>query len=111
MVRLNFRMDNAYVERFIGTVRRECPDHQIIFNESSLKRILKSYFEYYEDSRTRLSLEKDPPTSRAVQASESGRVVELPHMSEEQLEACHSFTAVLRGSARHSPLVLTIDYL
>jgi putative transposase len=39
---------NAYVECFIGTVRRECLDHLIIFNESSLKRILTSYFEYYE---------------------------------------------------------------
>ncbi len=71
---------NAYVERFIGTVRRECLDHLIIFNEYSLKRILKSYFEYYEHSRTHLSLEKDPPASRAVQASESGRVVELPQV-------------------------------
>ena len=71
---------NAYVERFIGTVRRECLDHLIIFNESSLKRILTSYFEYYEHSRTHLSLEKDPPTSRAVQGSDSGRVVELPQV-------------------------------
>jgi putative transposase len=71
---------NAYVERFIGTVRRECPDHLIIFNESSLKRILTSYFEYYEHSRTHLSLEKDPPTSRAVQSSDSGSVVELPQV-------------------------------
>jgi putative transposase len=71
---------NAYVERFIGTLRRECLDHLMIFNESSLKRILTSYFEYYEHSRTHLSLEKDPPTSRAVQGSESGRVVELPQV-------------------------------
>jgi transposase InsO family protein len=71
---------NAYVERFIGTMRRECLDHLIIFNESSLKRILTSYFEYYEHSRTHLSLEKDPPTSRAVQGSDSGKVVELPQV-------------------------------
>jgi putative transposase len=68
------------VQRFIGTVRRECLDHLIIFNESSLKRILTSYFEYYEHSRTHQSLEKDPPASRAVQGSESGRVVELPQV-------------------------------
>src|SRR4030095_16420642 len=42
---------NAYAERFIGSLRRECLDHIIVFNESSLKRILKTYFEYYEDSR------------------------------------------------------------
>ena len=65
---------------FIGSLRRECLDHIIIFNESSLKRILKSYFEYYEHSRTHLSLEKDAPTSRAVQASELGRVIELPQV-------------------------------
>jgi hypothetical protein len=39
----------------------------MIFNESSLKRILKTYFEYYEHARTHLSLEKDAPSSRAVQ--------------------------------------------
>src|SRR4030095_9333280 len=41
---------NGYAERFIGSLRRECLDHIIIFNESSLKRILKAYFEYYEHS-------------------------------------------------------------
>jgi len=71
---------HAYAERFIGSLRRECLDHIIIFNESSLKRLLKSYFEYYEHSRTHLSLEKDAPTSRAVQASELGRVIELPQV-------------------------------
>jgi putative transposase len=54
---------NAYVERFMGTVRRECLDHLIIFNESSLKRILKAYFEYYEHSRTHLSLDLDAGAS------------------------------------------------
>src|SRR5262249_39591936 len=48
---------NAYAERFIGSLRRECLDHIVIFNESSLKRILKTYFEYYKHSRTHLSLE------------------------------------------------------
>jgi putative transposase len=47
---------NAYAERFIGSLRRECLDQIFIFNESSLKRILKAYFEYYEHSRTHLSL-------------------------------------------------------
>jgi hypothetical protein len=42
--------------------------------------ILKSYFEYYEHSRTHLSLEKDAPISRTVQASELGRVIELPQV-------------------------------
>jgi len=49
------------VERLIGTLRRECLDHLIVFNESSLRRTLKSYFDYYHGVRTRLSLEKDAP--------------------------------------------------
>jgi Integrase core domain len=71
---------NAYAERFIGSLRRECLDHIIIFNEASLKRILKTYFEYYEHSRPHLSLEKDAPTSRAVQTRNVGRVIKLPQV-------------------------------
>ena len=51
----------AYVERVIGSVRRECLDHVIVFHESSLRRILTSYFDYYHRSRTHLSLGKDSP--------------------------------------------------
>jgi transposase InsO family protein len=71
---------NAYVERFIGSLRRECLDHIIIFNESSLRRILKAYFDYYEHSRTHLALEKDAPESRAIQLPELGTVIELPQV-------------------------------
>jgi transposase InsO family protein len=71
---------NAYIERFIGSLRRECLDHIIIFNESSLRRILKAYFDYYEHSRTHLALEKDAPESRAIQLPELGTVIELPQV-------------------------------
>lgn len=71
---------NPYAERFIGSVRRECLDHVIIFNESSLRRILKAYFEYYERSRTHLALEKDAPESRAVQPPAMGKVIQLPQV-------------------------------
>ncbi len=71
---------NPYAERFIGSIRRECLDHVIVFNESSLRRILKSYFEYYEYSRTHLALEKDAPEYRATQPPEFGVVVELPQV-------------------------------
>lgn len=71
---------NAYAERFIGSLRRECLDHIIIFNESSLRRILKGYFEYYEHSRTHLALEKDTPASRAVEPPSFGPVIELPQL-------------------------------
>jgi putative transposase len=50
----------AYVERVIGTLRRECLDHVIVFNEASLYRQVKSFLEYYHESRTHLSLAKAP---------------------------------------------------
>jgi len=71
---------NPYVERLIGSLRRECVDHLIVFNESSLRRTLKSYFAYYHGARTHLSLEKDAPETRPVQPPELGSVVELPEV-------------------------------
>ncbi len=71
---------NPYAERFIGSLRRECLDHIIAFNESSLRRIVKAYFEYYEHSRTHLALEKDAPASRAIQPPILGRVIGLPEL-------------------------------
>jgi transposase InsO family protein len=68
---------NAYAERFIGSLRRECLEHIIVFNESSLRRLLKKYFQYYEHSRTHLALEKDAPASRAIQPPALGTVVQL----------------------------------
>ena len=71
---------NPYAERFIGSLRRECLDHLIVFNEASLRRILKAYFDYYEHSRTHLALEKDAPSARAIPPPELGLVVELPQV-------------------------------
>jgi transposase InsO family protein len=51
----------AYVERLIGTIRRECLDHLIIVNGAALHRHLKLFLEYYHGTRTHLSLEKDTP--------------------------------------------------
>ena len=62
----------AYIERVIGSIRRECLDHVIVFQESSLRRTLHSYFEYYHRSRTHLSLAKDSPEPRAIQPPEMG---------------------------------------
>jgi len=69
---------NPYVERVIGTLRRECLDHVIILNERHLRRILGSYLDYYHGSRTHLSLCKDTPYGRPVQPASSGKVVSLP---------------------------------
>jgi len=65
----------AYVERVIGSIRRECLDHVVVFHESSLRRTLRSYFDYYHRSRTHLSLGKDSPEPRAIQPPEMGSVV------------------------------------
>jgi putative transposase len=53
---------NAYVERVIGSLRRECLDHIVIFNERHLRRVLTSYIDYYHRTRTHLSLDKDALT-------------------------------------------------
>jgi transposase InsO family protein len=70
----------AYIERVIGSIRRECLDHVIVFNEASLYRHVKSFVNYYHESRTHLSLEKDAPGRRPVQPPESGRVIALPQV-------------------------------
>lgn len=70
----------AYVERLIGSIRRECLDHVIIFNETSLRRILSLYFAYYHRTRPHLSLEKDSPESRHIQPLTLGRVVAVPQV-------------------------------
>ena len=70
----------AYIERVIGSIRRECLDQMIVFHESSLRRRLKSYFEYYHRSRTHLSLGKDSPEPRPIQQENVGKIVALPQV-------------------------------
>jgi transposase InsO family protein len=57
---------NGVAERLIGSIRRECLDHIIVLGEAHLRRILKSYARYYNETRTHLALEKDAPLSRTV---------------------------------------------
>ena len=71
---------NPYVERVIGSIRRECLDHLVVFNEIHLRRILRSYVRYYHASRTHLALGKDAPDLREVQPPELGRIVEFPEV-------------------------------
>ena len=68
----------AYVERVIGSIRRECLDHVIVVDEESLRRTLRSYFSYYHRSRLHLSLDKDSPDSRSMQSV--GRVIAFPEV-------------------------------
>lgn len=71
---------NPFVERVIGSLRRECLDHIIVWNERSLRRSLKQYLAYYHEFRTHLSLDKDAPVPRAVQPSTGGTIVQVPHL-------------------------------
>jgi len=68
----------AYVERVIGSIRRECLDHVIVFDEGSLRRTLRSYISYYHRSRLHLSLEKDSPDSRPLEPV--GKVIVFPEV-------------------------------
>jgi transposase InsO family protein len=58
---------NAYAERLIGSIRRECVDHLIVVGEAHLRRMLKTYADYYNEVRTHRSLEKDAPKHREIQ--------------------------------------------
>ena len=70
----------AYIERVIGTIRRECLDHVIVLNETSLYRHLQAFSAYYHRTRTHLALRKDSPEPRAVQTPEAGRVISIPEV-------------------------------
>src|ERR1700692_4681600 len=69
---------NAYVDRVIGSIRRECLDHIVIFNERHLRQVLSSYIHSYQRPRTHLSLDKDSTDSRPIQHRSVGRVVAIP---------------------------------
>ena len=70
--------ENAYAERVIGSIRRECLDHLIVVNERHLRRVLKEYLSYYDGCRTHLSLSKDSPSARALESREEGNVIAFP---------------------------------
>ena len=67
---------NGYVERLIGSIRRECTDHLLVFNAEHLRRILAKYATYYNEVRTHVSLGKDAPCRRPVERL--GHIVAYP---------------------------------
>jgi transposase InsO family protein len=69
---------NGHVERLIGSIRRECLDHLVVFGEADLRRVLKSYTLYYNSIRTHLSLSKDAPLFRRRQSV--GNIVSIPFL-------------------------------
>jgi transposase InsO family protein len=71
---------NAYAERVIGSVRRECLDHVIICDEHHLRGVLSSYVHYYHKTRTHLSLAKDCPESRPIHPPTAGKIISFPEV-------------------------------
>jgi transposase InsO family protein len=69
---------NPYVERVIGSMRRECLDHIVTFNQCHLRRVLSSYVDYYHRTRTHLALDKDCPHSRPIRSR--GEVIAIPQV-------------------------------
>jgi transposase InsO family protein len=67
---------NGHVERLIGSIRRDCLDHVVVFGEADLRRVLKNYASYYNQVRTHLSLDKDAPEFRHQQPVDD--ILELP---------------------------------
>ena len=71
---------NPFVERLIGSLRRECLDHVIVWNERALRRCLSQYVAYFHTFRTHLALEKDAPISRQVPLPTAGAIVEVSQL-------------------------------
>ena len=69
---------NAFAERLIGSIRRECLDHVVVLNQGHLRKRLKSYLTYYHRSRTHLALEKDAPEPRAIMSR--GAIIAIPQV-------------------------------
>jgi hypothetical protein len=66
---------SPYVERLIGSIRREYLNHVIVFNAAHLRPVLTRYFAYYHESRTHLSLDRNAPVAREVEPPERGEVI------------------------------------
>jgi len=71
---------NPYVERLIGSIRRDCLDHHIVLNERHLRRMRRAYMTYYHTARTHLSLGKQSPQARPIHPPDSGNVVAFPNL-------------------------------
>jgi transposase InsO family protein len=67
---------NGYCERLIGSIRRDCLDHVVVFGEQHLRHLLRSYANYYNQTRTHLSLNKDSPVTRPIETV--GHILPVP---------------------------------
>ena len=71
---------SPYVERMIGSIRRECLDHILVISEAHLRRVLREYFAYYHDSRPHQSLDGNAPRPRTIEPPSQGRIVAEPQV-------------------------------
>lgn len=71
---------SPYVERLIGSVRRECVNQFIVLNERHLRRILTEYFHYYHHARAHLSLDQYSPVTRDVERRDRGELIAIPQV-------------------------------
>jgi len=71
---------NPFVERLIGSIRRECLNHVLVLGERHLRRILTRYLAYYHQARTHLALDKDAPDIRLIALPATGKIVQLPEV-------------------------------
>ena len=79
---------NAYAERLVGSIRRECLDHMIVLGEAHLRCILKAYISYYNGARTHLSLKKDAPIPRSIERV--GRISSIPVLGGLHHQYCRT---------------------
>jgi transposase InsO family protein len=79
---------NGHAERLIGSIRRECLDHVVVFGEAHLRRILAAYTGYYNELRTHLSLDKDSPGRRPIQRF--GQLVARPILGGLHHQYCRT---------------------
>jgi transposase InsO family protein len=96
---------NAYVERVIGSIRRECLDHVIVMNATGLQRILRDYIAYYMRSRIDLALDKDTPRPRPVTPPSAGRIVAIPEVGGLHHRTTASPRSRRAGSVQLTPTV------
>jgi hypothetical protein len=71
---------NPFVERLIGSIRRECPDHVIVLNQKHSHKILSSYRDYYLNVRPHLYLKKNSPIPRKIKPKSKGKVIAIPQV-------------------------------
>jgi transposase InsO family protein len=71
---------NPFIERFVGSARRECFDHVMVWNEAGVRQLMTRYCSYYERSRTHLALDKDAPIPRPVMPPGDGAIVAIPEV-------------------------------